>query len=72
VEAEAEAEAARAGAGAVEEVAAEVATADGVSPFKKGSAVTKGTKNICLGVNPAMLAPRSGFDAGHMRVNMSA
>jgi hypothetical protein len=62
------------GAGAAEEgvAAAAVATADGTSPFKKGSAVTKGAENICSGVNPAMLAPWSGFDAGRVRTNMSA
>jgi hypothetical protein len=55
-------------AGAAEEGAATAATAtaDGMSPFKKGSAITKGTKNICSGVNPAMLAPRSGFNTGRV------
>jgi hypothetical protein len=55
-----------------EEAAAEAATADGASPFKKGSAVMKGTENICSGVNPAMLTPWSRFDAGRVRTNMSA
>jgi hypothetical protein len=50
---------------------AAAAMADGASPFKKGSAITKGAENICSGVNPAMLAPRSGFDAGRVRTNAS-
>jgi hypothetical protein len=67
VAAEEGAAAAEEGAAAAEEGAAVVEeTADGVSPFKKG------TENICSGVNPAMLAPRSGFDAGRMRMNASA
>jgi hypothetical protein len=66
------AEAAATGAAAAEEGAAAAATAEGVSPFKKGSAVTKGAENICSGVNPAMLALWSGFDAGRVRMNASA
>jgi hypothetical protein len=67
--AEAEAEE---GAAAEEEVVAEVAVVDGTCPFNKGSAITKGTKNICLGVNLAMLTLQSGFDARHVRMNASA
>jgi hypothetical protein len=37
-----------------------------------GSAVTKEAVNICPGVYPGMLALRSGFEAGHVRMNMSA
>jgi hypothetical protein len=75
-EAEVEAEAAamvaaEEGAAAAEEGAVAAATADGASPFKKGSAIMKGTKNICSGVNPAMLAPWSGFDTGCLRTNVS-
>jgi hypothetical protein len=58
--------AAEEGAAAAEEVAAAAATADGMSPFKKG------TENICSGVNLAMLAPWSGFDAGCVQTNVSA
>jgi hypothetical protein len=58
--------------GAAEEGAVGAVTADGASPFKKGSAVTKGTENICSGVNPAMLTPQSGFNTGHVRTNASA
>jgi hypothetical protein len=60
------------GVAVVEEGAAAAAMADSTSPFEKGSAITKGAKNICSGVNPAMLAPQSGFDAGRVRTNMSA
>jgi hypothetical protein len=68
-----EAEAGAVGAmGAAEEGVAAGATADSVSPFKKGSAVTKGAENICSGVNLAMLAPRSGFDTRRVRTNTSA
>jgi hypothetical protein len=66
--------AAEEGAVAAEEGVAAAARemADSVSPFKKGSAVTKGTENICLGVNPAMLALWSRFDTGRARTNASA
>jgi hypothetical protein len=37
-----------------------------------GSAVTKEVVNICPGVYPGMLAPRSGFEAGLVRMNASA
>jgi hypothetical protein len=53
-----------AGVAAAEEAAEEEAAAveavvvDGASPFKKGTAITKGAENICSGVNPAMLTPR--------------
>jgi hypothetical protein len=73
VEAEAEAAAAVMGAAAAEEGAVAAAEmADSASPFKKGSAVTKGAENICSGVNLAMLALQSRFDTGHMRTNVSA
>jgi hypothetical protein len=71
-EAEAEAEAVAGAAAAeeaaavAEEAAAEVAMADSTSPFKKGSAIMKGAKNICLGVNLAMLTLWSGFDTGRV------
>jgi hypothetical protein len=70
---EAEVAGAGAGAAAAEEgaVAVEAAMADSVSPFKKGSAITKGAENICSGVNPAMLALQSRFDAGRVRMNSS-
>jgi hypothetical protein len=64
--------AAEEGAAVAEEGAAAAATADGASPFEKGSAIMKGAENICSGVNPAMLAPWSGFDIGRMRMNVSA
>jgi hypothetical protein len=57
---------------AEEGAAAEAVAVDGTSPFKKGAAVTKGTENICSGVNPAMLALWSGFDIGHVQMNASA
>jgi hypothetical protein len=58
--------AAEEGVAVEEEAAAEAVTVDGASPFKKGSAIMKGTENICSGVNLAMLAPQSRFDTGHM------
>jgi hypothetical protein len=70
--AEAEVVAAGVEAAAGEGAVAVAATIDSASPFKKGSAVMKGAENICLGVNPAMLAPWSGFDARRMRTNTSA
>jgi hypothetical protein len=59
-------------AAAVDKAVAGAATADSVSPFKKGSAIMKGAKNICSGVNLAMLAPWSRFDAGCVRTNTLA
>jgi hypothetical protein len=44
----------------------------GVRAPSIGSAVTKEVVNICPGVYPGMLALRSGFEAGHMQMNMSA
>jgi hypothetical protein len=37
-----------------------------------GSTMMKEAVNICLGVYPGMLAPRSGFEAGRVRMNASA